>query len=87
LSTKTQAIARVLSDSRRFEILQRIAGCGTLACSELRASLPITPATLSHHMKELESAGLIKTVRRGKYIDIEFCRDVWNDYIAELQRL
>jgi ArsR family transcriptional regulator len=31
-------------------------------------SLPIGAPTISHHLKELENAGLITTERRGKYL-------------------
>jgi ArsR family transcriptional regulator len=58
-----------------------------MACSDLRAVFPIAAATLSHHLKELESAGLIETARRGKFIDISFRRDVWRAYLAELKKL
>jgi DNA-binding transcriptional ArsR family regulator len=57
-----RAIAKALSDPRRFQILKHIAAQSCAACSDLRAAFPITAATLSHHLKELESAGLIATV-------------------------
>lgn len=81
------AISRALSDPRRFEILQRIAAKSCAACSDLRVAFPITAATLSHHLKELESCGLIEIARRGKFIDVTFCRPAWEAYLAELKRI
>jgi len=68
---------RSLSDPRRVQILQHIAAQRCTACSDLRAAFPITAATLSHHMKELESCGLIETTRRGKFVDVAFRRGAW----------
>ncbi len=78
-------MSRVLSDPRRFEILKHIAGQSCTACSDLRAAFPISAATLSHHLKELESSGLIETSRRGKFVDAVFCRDTWAGYLSELK--
>jgi ArsR family transcriptional regulator len=62
------AVLKALADPRRFEVLERIARSGcALSCSETLASLPISAATLSHHLKELEGAGLIRVQREGKY--------------------
>jgi ArsR family transcriptional regulator len=82
-----QSIARALSDPRRFEILKHIASTPCAACSDLRAEFPVSAATLSHHLKELEAAGLIETARRGKFVDVVFCRDTWAAYLAELSSL
>jgi ArsR family transcriptional regulator len=62
------AILKALADPRRFELLERIskAGC-PLGCSQALAALPISAATLSHHIKELETAGLIDVRREGKF--------------------
>jgi ArsR family transcriptional regulator len=98
IATKTEAgiklsarqikmITRALADPRRFEILQKIAGQRCSACSDLRECFPITAATMSHHVKELQNAGLIETVRRGKFVDMIFCRETWDAYLAELNRL
>jgi ArsR family transcriptional regulator len=81
------AISRALSDPRRFEILQHIAAKSCAACSDLRGVFPITPATLSHHLKELESCGLIETTRRGKFVDATFSRPAWEAYLAELKKV
>jgi ArsR family transcriptional regulator, arsenate/arsenite/antimonite-responsive transcriptional repressor len=67
-SARRTAILKALADPRRFQLLEKIAKAGCpLGCSEARAALPISPATLSHHIKELETAGLIDVRREGKF--------------------
>jgi len=84
---KLNAIARVLADPRRFDILQTIASRDCAACSDLREKFPIAAATLSHHLKELEECGLVSTARRGKFIDVTFQRDAWDAYIEALKKI
>ena len=62
------AILKALADPRRFELLERIARASCpLGCSQARAELAISAATLSHHIKELETAGIISIRREGKF--------------------
>lgn len=62
------AILKALADPRRFELLERIAKAGCpLGCTQALAALPISAATLSHHIKELETAGIIEIRREGKF--------------------
>lgn len=62
------AILKALADPRRFQLLECIAAAGCpLGCAEARAALRVAPATLSHHIKELETAGLIAVRREGKF--------------------
>ena len=63
-------IARALADPRRYEILKKISTktCAT-PCSNMRDCIDISPATLSHHMKELETAGLIRSEKDGKFVN------------------
>lgn len=67
-SVQRTAILKALADPRRFELLERIARAGCpLGCAQVRAALPISAATLSHHIKELDTAGLIDVRREGKF--------------------
>jgi len=62
------AILKALADPRRFELLEHIAKASCpLGCAQARSSMPISAATLSHHIKELETAGLISIRREGKF--------------------
>ena len=79
-----RAIGRVLADPHRYQILKLIAESQCKACTDLRAAFDITAPTLSHHLKELESAGLIDIEKRGKYVDLTFRRETWQAYLAEL---
>jgi ArsR family transcriptional regulator, arsenate/arsenite/antimonite-responsive transcriptional repressor len=61
-------IAKALGDRRRYEILKRLGqGRDAIACGVVRDCTKIDAATLSHHMKELELAGLVEVVREGKF--------------------
>jgi ArsR family transcriptional regulator len=86
-SREVQNISRVLSDPRRFEILKKIAASECKPCTELHDEFPITAATLSHHLKELESCGVVELARRGKFVDVTFRRDVWGAYLKELKKV
>lgn len=87
--TKAQfhRISKVLADPTRYQILSRIARKDELACIDLRCDLPITPATLSHHLKELSSAGLIEMRKSSKFVHLKLCDKVWKDYLSTLSRL
>jgi ArsR family transcriptional regulator len=72
---------KALSNPNRLKIFMQLLACcppGT-ACSiddaqkfcvsELGKDLDVAPSTLSHHIKELNQAGLLKMQRRGQHID------------------
>ena len=62
------AILKALADPRRFELLERIAKADCpFSCTDALEAMPIAAATLSHHIKELETAGLIEVRPEGKF--------------------
>jgi ArsR family transcriptional regulator len=81
-------ITRALVDGRRFEILERIAAVkNEISCSDLRAKIPISRATLSHHLKELANAGLIETRRQSRYMYLRMRKKTWSEYLKRLREI
>jgi DNA-binding transcriptional ArsR family regulator len=72
---------KALSNPHRLSIFMRLASCcgDGVACNaekaipecvgEVAKNLNLSPSTISHHMKELHRAGLIKMKRRGQTVE------------------
>lgn len=81
-----------LSSPHRLRIFLRLTACcpphagreweAGCCVGELGSELGIAPSTVSHHLKELERGGLIRTTRRGR--NIMCCADT--DAVQALMR-
>lgn len=80
--TRLATMFRALASPQRLQIfLQLVARCGVPGCcdasnsggrccaGELGKPLDIAASTLSHHLKELRQAGLMRVERRGQKIE------------------
>jgi ArsR family transcriptional regulator len=85
-SEQFQRIAKALADPRRFEILQHIAQQAEVGCRRLCGCFPVRQATISHHLKELASAGLVESRREGQFVYYRARPDVFEGYMTELRR-
>ncbi len=82
------AIARALADPKRFDMLLRIGQSKEApTCTSVRDWTGLAPATVSHHLKELENAGLVEIERCGKFAHITMRRDVWKAYLKRLSAI
>ncbi|RUM94995.1 MAG: transcriptional regulator [Thiothrix sp.] len=84
-------IFKALSNSHRLEIFRQLTGCcvpgtvceidsvNSLCIGELGKSLKIAPSTLSHHVKELNHAGLVRLERHGKRVQCSVDPEILQD--------
>ncbi len=79
-------IAKALADPRRFELLEMIAGDDEVACKRMVGAFPVSQATISHHLKELATAGLIEARREGQCGHYRVIPGVLDVYLAEVAR-
>ncbi len=79
---------KALSNPNRLRLLLNLTSCcapgtrhqveagGGAYVGELAASLDIAPSTVSHHIKELRRAGLIRVERKGRNVECWIDADV-----------
>lgn len=81
-------VAKALADAQRFAILQQIAAGapGEVACKAIVAKFKLTPATISHHLKELSMAGLIAGRKEGQCMHFKVQSRTFSAYTRELKR-
>ncbi len=84
---QVEAISRAIADPRRYAMLQQIASAPSLACRGLSVAECLSPATVSHHLKELQLAGLVAVEREGRSVRLTLRREIWNAYLATLASL
>jgi ArsR family transcriptional regulator len=92
-------IFKALSNPNRLRIFLRLVSCcptspsfckssNLNACvGELGRNLDIVPSTLSHHIRQLQHAGLIKTKRAGQNIECSIEPDALNELAAVFSNL
>lgn len=79
-------IGKALAEPRRVKILQELGAARdtTMACSALVSVEEVSASTATHHMQELENAGLVAISRQGKFSFITFKRERLAAYLAHM---
>lgn len=63
-----EKISKALADETRLKIFEAISAKGQMNCGEIVSMRGVTPATVSHHLKVLNEAGLVQCRREGQFV-------------------
>lgn len=80
-------VARAMSHPARIAILRILADHPGSTCGEIVELLPLAQATVSHHLKELQTAKLINMVNEGKKSLYKVNQATWDGYTKEVSFL
>lgn len=80
------SIFKALAHPARIAILERLVKTNACICGELVEELGLAQPTVSQHLKELKTAGIIKGTVEG--VSVCYCIDgkVWKQYKEILQK-
>lgn len=86
MKIESSEIFKVLSVETRVKIIELLKGRGPLGAKEIAATIGISTAAVSQHLKILKQAGLVRSERKGYWIPytidakaMENCRQIMNE--------
>lgn len=80
-----EKIAKALADERRLHILRSIRERQNLVCNEIQEVCTLSQPTISHHVKILTDAGLVKAEKEGRFLRLSVNQEVLDAFTKQLQ--
>jgi ArsR family transcriptional regulator len=80
-------IFKALGDPTRYEMLCILVREDTVGCGRFQEIFPLSPPTLSHHYKVLESVGLIESRREGQTVVHRLNRERLRKFLPSFERV
>jgi ArsR family transcriptional regulator, arsenate/arsenite/antimonite-responsive transcriptional repressor len=80
-------IAHALGDPTRLRVYLSIAGGRRPCCGDLSREVDVSAATMTHHVRVLQAAGLVASRREGAFVRIEAVPERLTEYRAALGAL
>jgi ArsR family transcriptional regulator, arsenate/arsenite/antimonite-responsive transcriptional repressor len=74
-------ISRAISDTTRYALLEKIYFDQQITVGQLCAESTVSAATVAHHIKILNEAGLIQVRRQGRYRLLVAQGNTWETYL------
>jgi ArsR family transcriptional regulator len=97
MAEELELVCRALGDPARLRIVELLRRPDAECCSfedrvcacDIETALGLAQATISHHMKVLQQAGLVRGEKRGRWVHYRLDRDAFAraaDRLAEFSR-
>ncbi|NQD69317.1 winged helix-turn-helix transcriptional regulator [Sphingobacterium shayense] len=81
---KLSSLFKVLGHPARIAILQYVINQKSCICNDLVVELGLAQATISQHLKELKSTGIIQGTIEGKSVCYCINENIWKEVQSEL---
>jgi ArsR family transcriptional regulator, arsenate/arsenite/antimonite-responsive transcriptional repressor len=85
--SQIEKISRALADGTRLMIFEAISRKKQMHCGEIVSLQGVTPATVSHHLKILNEAGLVECRREGQFVYSRSVPEVVRAYTRALAQM
>ncbi len=82
-----EKISKALGDETRLRIFEAISRSKEMNCGEIVSMRGVTPATVSHHLKILSEAGLIRCRRDGQFVYSEAVPETIQEFTWALGKI
>jgi len=81
---RIERISKALADKTRLLIFEAIHRRKEMNCGEIVSLRGVTPATVSHHLRILNDAGLIECSKVGQFVYSRANPKILNEYMKAL---
>jgi ArsR family transcriptional regulator, arsenate/arsenite/antimonite-responsive transcriptional repressor len=85
--SEIEKISKALADETRLRIFEDISATDHMKCGEIVSMRDVTPATVSHHLKVLNEAGLIACKREGQFVYSQAVPETITAYTQALAKM
>ena len=85
--SQIERISKALGDQTRLRIFEAISRSKQMNCGEIVSMRGVTPATVSHHLKILNEAGLIACRRDGQFVYSEAVPETIEEFTRTLAKM
>lgn len=85
--SEVEKISKALADQTRLRIFEAISARKEMNCGQIVSLRGVTPATVSHHLKILQEAGLIECRREGQFVYSRNVPERIEEYAAALAKI
>ena len=85
--SQIEKISKALGDETRLRIFEAISLSKQMNCGEIVSMRGVTPATVSHHLKVLNEAGLIACRRDGQFVYSEAVPETIEEFTRALAKM
>src|SRR6266446_304225 len=85
--SKIEKISKALADQTRLRIFEATSAVDHMNCGEIVLMRGVSPATVSHHLKILNEAGLIACRRQGQFVYSQIVPETVEAYTRALRKI